>query len=69
METNSKARSNYVAPTLTVLALAGLGVAAYFFVRKRRDALPAVNDLLDICEDAVQELELRLAPHNGALAS
>lgn len=69
METNSKSRANMVTPALTVLALAGIGVAAYFLVRKRRDVLPAVNDLIDICEDAVQELELRLAPHSSALAS
>jgi hypothetical protein len=68
METLEPDRKNYVQPLVAFLALAGIGIAAYTLIRRRRDVLPAVNDLLDACEDAVQELELRLSPHINAKA-
>lgn len=56
-------------PFVAAAAFAGLAIAAYVAIRKRRDQMPEINSLLDMCEDAVSELELRLAPSDGALAS
>lgn len=55
-------------PIVAVGAAAALAVLAYVAIRRNRAALPEVNSLLDFCEGAVNELELRLDGHDTALA-
>jgi hypothetical protein len=55
-------------PIVVVGAAAALAVVAYMAIRRNRAALPEVNSLLDFCEGAVNELELRLDGQDTALA-